>query len=127
MTKQILNYQLAPVAGALLAFPACYFVLAAVLNDSLGFSPLWEIIEPIFEKPANKHLGWNINLLILFGPILALIWNTFSILQIKWSNEKDHLHLFFSITKHWLNIGVIMVCLLILATLFAYLFVENCR
>jgi hypothetical protein len=47
MTKQILNPRIALIAGALLVFPACYFVLAAVLNEGLGFSSLWNRGNPI--------------------------------------------------------------------------------
>ena len=82
MTKQILNHQIALIAGALLVFPACYFVLAALLNFGSGFPAVWGFIVSIFENQANRQPGWNINLLILFGSILAFVWNVFSILQI---------------------------------------------
>ena len=127
MTKRFSNHQTALVAGTLLVFPATYFVLAALLNYGLGFSALWALIDPIFEKQVNKQLGWNVNLLILFGPILAFVWNFFSIVRIKWINEKDRLQLNFSIRKHWLNIALAIVSVLILATLFSYLIAENCR
>jgi hypothetical protein len=124
---KILNHRFALIAGALLVFPALYFMVAAFLNYEMGVSTLWQPIDPVFEKPANKHLGWNINLLILFGPVLAFVLNFFSIVKIKWQNEKDQVHLGFSIRKHWVNILIAAVAALVLASIFAYLVAENCK
>lgn len=124
---KILNHRFALIAGALLVFPALYFMVAAVLNFEMGISGLWKPIDPVFANPANKHLGWNINLLILFGPVLALLLNFFSLVKIKWQNEKEQLQLSFSIRKHWVNILVAVVSALVLASIFAYLVAENCR
>ena len=124
---KFLNHRFALITGALLVFPAFYFMVAAVLNYEMGIATLWQPINDIFEKPANKHFGWNINLLILFGPILALLLNFFSVVKIKWQNEKDQMHLSFSIRKHWINILIAAVAALVLASLFAYLIAENCK
>jgi hypothetical protein len=122
---KILNHRFALIAGALLVFPALYFVLAAVLNYEMGISVLWQPIDPIFENPANKHMGWNINLLILFGPMLAFLLNFFSVVKTRWYNETERMHLSFSIRKHWINILIAIVSALVLASLFAYLIAEN--
>lgn len=127
MTKQILNRRIALIGGALLVLLACFFVLEALLNYGLGYPALWQLIAPIFDKAGIRQLGWNINLLILFGLILAIVWNFFSVVQIKWSNEKERIQLNLSILKHWSNIAVDMVSLMILAILFAYLIGENCN
>lgn len=122
-----LNHRFTLIAGALLVFPALYFMVAAFLHYEMGVSTLWQPIDPIFENPANKHFGWNINLLILFGPVLALLLNFFSIVKIKWQNEKDQVHLSFSIRKHWVNILIAAVAALVLASIFAYLVAENLK
>ncbi len=122
---KILNHRFALIAGALLVFPALYFVLAAVLNYQMGISVLWQPIDPIFANPDNKHMGWNINLLILFGPVLAFLLNFFSVVKIRWYNETERMHLGFSIRKHWINILIAVVSALVLASLFAYLIAEN--
>ena len=124
---KILNHRFALIAGALLVFPALYFFTAAILNYEMGIATLWKPIDAIFENPANKRLGWNINLLILFGPILAFLLNFFSIVKIKWQNEKDQVHISFSISKHWVNILIAVVSVLVMALLFAYLVGENCK
>ena len=124
---KILDQRFAFTAGALLIFPALYFFIAAVLNYEMGIPALWKPIDPIFQNPANKHLGWNINLLILFGPVLAFLLNFFSIVKIKWTNEKEQLHLSFSIRKNWVNILIAVVSVLVLASLFTYLIAENYR
>jgi hypothetical protein len=127
MKKQISNHQVAMIAGAMLVFPTIYFMSAAFLNYEMGFSTFWSPIAPIFEKPENKQIGWNINLLFLFGPVLAFVWNFFSIVQIKWADTKDNLQLNFSIRKHWLNISVSIISFMVMASLFAYFIGENCR
>ncbi len=91
----------------------------------MGVPALWQPINAIFEKSANKHFGWNINLLILFGPVLALLLNFFSIVKIQMRNDKEQLHLNLSIRKHWINIAVAATAALVLASLFAYLIAEN--
>ncbi len=124
---KILNHRFALIAGALLVFPALYFFTAAILNYEMGVDALWKPIDAIFENPANKRMGWNINLLILFGPILAFLLNFFSIVKIKWQNEKEQMHINFSIRKHWVNMFIAAVSVLVLASLFAYLVGENCK
>jgi hypothetical protein len=110
MTKQISNHQITLVAGTLPVFPAGYFVLAAFVNYGLGFSPLWVLTGSIFEKPANRHPGWNINPLNL----LARCWHLFGIfspLHKLNGPKKERLQLNFGIRKHWLNIAGALVCI----------------
>jgi hypothetical protein len=81
MKKVLLNRPFALSAGFMLVFPALYFIVSAWLNYGLSFSPLWKIIEPIFENPETN--SWlNINLLILFGPLLAIFINLPLVMQL---------------------------------------------
>jgi len=102
---KILNRRFALIAGGLLVFPAFYFMITGILNFEMGIPALWKPIDPIFENPSNKQPGWNINLLILFGPVLAFLLNFFSIVRIVWINGHEDMQLNFSIRKNWVNIG----------------------
>lgn len=52
--------------------PCIVFIVAVWLNYALGLSPFRKVIEPIFEKRGNNQFGFNINLLILVGPMLSI-------------------------------------------------------
>lgn len=127
MKKLIINRPFAISTGFLLVFPAFYFIVSAWLNYGLGFSSLWKVIEPIFEKPGNKQLGFNINLLILFGPLLAILVNLPQVMQLHLASEPEELNVHFVFKKYswsWIIIGAAGFCL---AALFFYLLMENCN
>jgi hypothetical protein len=127
MKKVHLNRQFAFSAGFMLVFPALYFIVSAWLNYGLGFSALWKIIEPIFEKPGNKQFAFIINLLILFGPLLAIFINLPLVMQLFMSRTPEEVNVHFAFKKYgwsWIIIGTGIFCL---AALFFYLLVENCN
>ena len=112
-------------AGALLAFPAAYFVSSAIMNYGLGIDWLWKPIEPIFEKPANQHFGWNINMLIILGPIVAVLINTLSLAFIRFGKADDYFKFEIFIRRNWLNLAVIIIAGGSLLIMSIYLFFEN--
>ena len=127
MKKVLLNRPFALSAGFMLVFPALYFIVSAWLNYGLGFSPLWKIIEPIFENPENKKFGFNINLLILFGPLLAILINLPLVMQLVMSRTPEEVNVHIAFKKYswsWIIIGAGTFCL---AALFFYLLLENCN
>lgn len=124
----LMNRRLSFWIGVLLSFPAAYFIGISVLKYGLGFRALFDAATPVLEIMGIKEsLGWNINLLILLGPLVALTWNFFSFVKIKWHNEKEQWQLNCSIHKHWLNIVVAGMSFMVLLVLFTYLIGENCR
>ena len=127
--KQItVNRKLVFSFGALLAFPTAYFIFIALLKYGVGSSYLFDSAKPFLERLGIKEsLGWNINLLILFGPLIALGLNLLSVLRIEWQNEKENFVLRLSIQKHWWNIVLVIFTCLLLATLCIYAMGENCR
>jgi hypothetical protein len=115
------------IAGTLLIYPAAYFFLSNILND-LNYPFLWKQIAPYFDRPENKSLGWNANLLIVFGPIVAILLNLPKLLQIrlnKKENEPLELAAFIKLNSiHWL---VVIAGLVVTSVLMAYLIGENCN
>lgn len=126
--QHTINRKWAVVAGTLLAFPTAYFILISLLKYGPESSYLFDSAQPLLERLGIKEsLGMNINLLILFGPLVALTLNLLSVLRIEWYNEKENFSLRLSIQKHWWNMVLVIVSGVLLATLFIYALGENCR
>jgi hypothetical protein len=128
MKQIIINRKLAFAFGALLAFPSGYFIFIALLKYRLGSSYLFDSAQPFLERLGIKEsIGWNINLLILFGPLIALTVNLLSSLKIEWYNEKDIFSLRLSIQKYWWNMVLVISSGVLPAILVIYVIGENCR
>lgn len=122
-----INRRWAIALGTLLVLPTAYFILISVLND-WGFSYLSEASQPLLQKLGFKDPpGFNINLLILFGPLIALALNFFAVFKIDWHNSREDFSINLSIQKHWLNMVLIIIAGILVAVLFFYAIGENCN
>lgn len=109
----------------LLALPAAYFIIANLLNE-IGISGPYNVIEPIMESERGKGpVGWN--LLILFGPIVAVLLTVFQFVKIEWHFTKEEFLFHFSVQKRWFPILVTAASIGVLALLFFYMLGENCN
>jgi len=126
MRTQILKPPLSAGVGLLITLPGAYFLFINVLNE-LGWSGPYQFSEPLLlALGLREGMGFNINLLIAFGPLLALLINVTSVVSFDWESSNADLKLNFHILKRWTNWTVIFFagpCLLIL---FLYLIGENC-
>jgi len=119
---------MAAALGILLTFPTAYFILISLLKFGFGASYLFDSTQPFLERIGIKEsLGWNINLLILLGPLSALGLNLLAVLKVEWNNGREIFAIKFSIEKHWWNMTLVFLSGLLLATLFVYALGENCR
>ncbi len=127
--KQItINRNAAAAFGVMLAFPTAYFILISLLKYVFGISYLFDTAQPLLERMGIKEsLGLNINLLILFGPLIAMLLNLLAVLKIEWFNQKDFFSVKLSLQKHWWNMALLIFSGILLATLFIYVLGENCR
>ena len=115
------------IIAALLAFPTVYFIIANLLNE-MGIAGPYNLIGSFVESTGGREpLGWNINLLILCGPILAILLTIFQFVKIEFHSSKDEFLLHFSIQKRWFPILVTAVSGAVLATVFFYMLGENCN
>jgi hypothetical protein len=113
--------------AALLAFPTVYFIIANLLNET-GIPGPYNLIDSFVENAGGKvPLGWNINLLILFGPIVAILLTIFQFMKIEFHFSKEEFLLHFSILKRWFPIVVAAVSVAVLASIFFYMLGENCN
>jgi hypothetical protein len=116
------------VAGLLLALPTAYIICISVLKYTLGIDGPFDSSEPFLERLGIKETpGWNINLLILLGPIAGFLLAIFQVLTIKWKLTKQDFHFEFIVLKRWFPILVAAFSISLLAILFFYLLGENCN
>ena len=115
-------------AGLLLALPAAYLVCISVLKYGLNISGPFDASQPLLERWGIKDsLGWNINLLILVGPVVGFLLAIFQVLRIKWDLRKEEFQFHFTIQKKWFPILVMAFSSSLLAILFVYMLGENCN
>ena len=123
-----INHKWAAAIGTLLSFPAAYFILISLLKYAFGIPYLFDTAQPLLERIGIKEsFGFNINLVILFGPLIAFILNLFAVLKMDWYNNRDIFSVKFSIHKHWWNMMLVVSSGVLLSTLFFYMLGENCR
>lgn len=114
-------------AALLLVLPAAWFFCINILNE-MGLSGPYHASEPFFERWGSKEpLGWNINLLILLGPVFAFLLTVFQVLNIEWNFSKEQFRFYITVQKRWFPILIALFSLGMLALLFFYLLGENSR
>jgi hypothetical protein len=114
-------------AALLLVLPSAWFFCINLLNEA-GISGPYNVSQPVFESLGIKESpGWNINLLILLGPVIALLLSVFQVLIVEWHFTKEQLRFNIILRKKWLPIIVAGLSLLLLAAVFMYILGENCN
>ncbi len=128
MKPNVINTNSVFWIGILLTLPTAYFIFISLLKYGQGIPYLFDSAQPFLERLGIKEsLGFNINLLILFGPMIALFLNLFAVLKIEWYNQRENFSVRFYIEKHWWNMVLVIFSGILLATLFIYALGENCR
>lgn len=114
-------------ASLVLVFPSLYFIFISVLKYSLHIDGPYDNSWPFLVQLGIKEsIGININLLILFGPILTILINLMQVLTVDKRFTRDHFHFHVRIRKKWLPLAVVLFSGLLLGVLALYLFTENC-
>jgi len=115
------------IIAAVLVFPTVYFIIANLLNE-MGIPGPYNLIGSLVENAGGRApLGWNINLLILCGPIAAILLTIFQFVKIEFHSTREEFLLHFSIQKRWFPILVTAVSSAVLASIFFYMPGENCN
>jgi hypothetical protein len=78
------------ILATLFVLPAAYCIGGSILKFEPGLPWFYNMAEPLFIKMGlNEKLGFNINLLVLFGPIVALGLSLYSLVKMKTANQHD--------------------------------------
>jgi len=126
MYKKIVNRNWLTAAALLLAFPTAYFITISVLKYVFNIDGPFDSATPFLERMGIKeNLGWNINLLILVGPLVAFVMTIFQVLKINWQFSKEQFEFHFAFRKKWFPLIVAVLSGGLLFTLFIYLVGEN--
>lgn len=126
--KQMTKQNGITIISLLLALPTAYFIAIAILKYELGIDGPFDAIAPLFERWGIKEaLGWNFNLLILFGPLLAFLLTIFQLLGIRVQFTQNHFLFQITVRKRWLPLLVAGFSISLLAILLIYLLGENCN
>ena len=109
-----------------LVLPATFFILISVLKYNLGIEGPFDTIYPWLERVGiQESLGWNINGLILFGPLLAFAIALLQVLGIEWNFTKEQFDIRVTVQRKLLPLLVLGLSVMVLATLIIYLLGEN--
>ncbi|HKO82069.1 MAG TPA: hypothetical protein VJU78_16795 [Chitinophagaceae bacterium] len=126
--KQSLKQNRITLLSLLLALPTAYFICISILKYEMGVDAPFDSIAPFLERMGIKEtLGWNINLLILFGPFVAFVLTIFQVVKIDWQFTKEQFLFHLTVKKRWFPLLVIALALSLLAFLGIYMIGENCR
>ena len=125
--KTAIRFNWISAAALLLALPTGYFILINLLNEIDVAGP-YNASQPLLENLGiRQSLGWNINLLIAFGPVIALIISVFQVLKIKFYFSKEQIDFSAQLQLKWFPLLVAALSAVLLTILFIYLFAENCN
>ena len=120
-TKLFKNYWLTTL-GLMLAMPATYFVLAALLKFELNINGPYDLIAPLLSPES-----WTVNIIIALGPVAAILLNIFQVLTIQFRITREDIKLSLAVRKRWFPLLVIAFAGSLLTILFLYLAAENCN
>ena len=125
--KQLTKQNGIAIISLLMALPTACFIAIAVLKYELGVDGPFDAVAPLLEGWGIKDsLGWNINLLTLFGPLLAFFLTIFQLLGVRIQFTQNHFLFQITVRKRWLPLLVAGFSISLLAVLFTYLLGENC-
>ncbi len=112
----------------LLLFPAAYVIIISLLKYGAGIDGPFDASAPFLESMGIKEPpGFNISMLILAGPIMAIGLVLLQVLHLKWNSSKEYFHFDITIRKKRAAMIIGILAALVLASLFFYLFAENCN
>ena len=114
-------------AGLVLALPAAIFICFSLLKFEWSVDGPYDSISPFLESTGSEPFGWNINLLILLGPIVGFLCVLSQVLKFDWNSSKEVFQFNILIVKKWFSILVAVFSIGIIAFLLLYAVGENCN
>lgn len=111
-------------AAAMLVAPAVLFVGANLMKHGLGVDVLSDALGP-FAEPRDGALEAIVTVLVLVGPVVALVLALAPIVQVRLRHSNAAVEATVSMRQRWTHIGVALVALSVLVLLGGYLVAEN--
>lgn len=128
MKQFSISHNWAFTLGAILTFPIVFVIGASLMKYGMGINQPFDTVQPLLEKWGIKErFGWNVNAVILFGPILAIVLNFFSLVKLRVKQVDDYYELWICVKRYWWNILLVLAAGVMLGILFLYMLGENCK
>jgi lantibiotic transport system permease protein len=121
----LLNAKRSAKIGLILVILPCLFLVAVLIKYFLHINlPSFSVLEEwMSKKDQNLIIKMLFPLLLIGGPLLALIFNLLAILHFNLDKKANELII--TLKFKWFNIIVSLICLLILFCFFLYALGEN--
>jgi hypothetical protein len=121
----LLNAKRSAKIGFILVILPCLFLVAVLIKYFLHINlPSFSVLEEwMSKKDQNLIIKMLFPLLLIGGPLLALIFNLLAILHFNLDKKANELII--TLKFKWFNIIVSLICLLILFCFFLYALGEN--
>jgi hypothetical protein len=114
------------ILALVFSVPTAYFILISILKYGLGVDGPFDSMQPFLEKLGiDKNFGWNINLLIVFGPVFAFCLTAYQVVRLKWHFSKEELEFQLRIKKNWFPLGIAIFSACLVLMLMVYFAGEN--
>ena len=123
----LLNTRRSAFLGLLLLVLPFFFVLSNVLEYVLRINPgIIRRIPDLFVYFDQTAGLWFLGpLLLLGGPVIAVLLNLLSVLHLHY--DKSSRELTMTLRLKWINIAIVLVCTFVVSILLLYLIVENAQ
>jgi hypothetical protein len=121
----LLNARKSARVGILLVIIPFVFAIANIFKYNFGVDLgfISNFVEWIASLDTVPVVNWMVRLLLLGGPLVAVLANIFAITHFYTDRELKEFVVTFKLK--WLNIAIILICSTILLAFLFYLMVEN--
>lgn len=111
-----------------LVLPTVFLIIISIFKYELGLPGPFDAVGPWLEQMGIREtFGWNINLLLLFGPVIAAGISLWQVLYIEVNSSKEQFRFNVTVQKKLLPIFILFLAGLVLTFLFIYMAGENCK
>ncbi len=111
-----------------LVIPTLFFITISILKYELGIPLPFDTVTPWLDRMGIKEaFGWNINLLILFGPVIAAGISLWQVLHLESQFSREQFQFNVTVQKKGFPLFILFLAGLIVAFLFIYMIGENCN
>ncbi len=124
LATQLRDNKYTLIATALL-LPAVLFELIGISKFTLPGNPVYEWFAVTIGNPQTNPIARALEIVVVFGPVLALLLTLVPTVHIKLRTEQASLISTITIKGNLWNIAVIAMSLIVLAILGTYVIVEN--
>jgi hypothetical protein len=109
-----------------LSAPALFFIVASLLKSNFGVSQPFSLFESMLATPERFRL-FNLISPIVFvgGLLLGVIVNLYPQLEMQFRRDQGRLVATITAEAKPLNLAIVVLGCLLLATLFGYVVLEN--